>query len=217
LHFGPHWCITLFAIENSVRKGALVSTTQTSARLRIAPRAADLTIVADPTLTVLFDVDWTGAEPTVRADDDRIDVRYTPRARLRTLSPRQASLTLRLNPAAAWTIELAGGVSGLRADLRDLRITAFAIEGGASDIDLALPAPDGELALRIDGGVSNATVRRPAGVPVDVAIDGGATKLQVDERVLGAVGGEIRLPGADGDDRVAVRIRGGASRLAIAA
>jgi hypothetical protein len=191
--------------------------THTAARLRIAPRAADLTIVADPSLDVLFDVDWTGAEPTVRAEDDRVDIRYTPRARLRALAPRSTSLTLRLNPAAHWTIELAGGVSGLRADLSDLSVAAFTIEGGASDVELTLPAPDGELPLRIDGGVSKGTVRRPAGVPVDVAIDGGASNLRVDERVLGAVGGELQLPGGEGDDRVAVHVRGGASRLTIGA
>jgi hypothetical protein len=193
-----------------------MSNTRTAARLRIAPRAADLTLVADPTLDVLFDVDWTGAEPTVRSEDGGIDVRYTPRARLRALSPRHASLTLRLNPVADWTIEIAGGVSGLRADLSDLSVAALTIEGGASDVEVALPAPDGELALRIEGGVSKATVRRPAGVPADVAIDGGASDLVVDERVLGAIGGALRLAGAEGDDRVAVRVLGGASKLTVA-
>jgi hypothetical protein len=193
-----------------------MNATNTAARVRIAPRAADLTLVADPTLDVLFDVDWTGAEPTVRAAEDGVDVRYAPRARLQALSPRHASLTLRLNPAAEWTIEIAGGVSGLRADLSDLRVAALTVQGGASDVEVALPAPEGELALRIEGGVSTGTIRRPAGVPADVAIDGGATDLSVDERVLGAVGGEVRLPGDAGDDRVAVRVLGGASRLTVA-
>jgi hypothetical protein len=192
-----------------------MTATLTTTRLRIAPRAADLSLVADPTLERLYDIDWTGAEPSIREDDGAVDIRYTLRGRLQALAPHGASLALRLTPAAIWTIELDRGVSGLRADLRDLQVAAVVIRGGASDVELDLPTPRGELAVRIEGGVSTATVRHPEGVPVDLAIDGGASRLRFDEHAIGSAGGELRFPGAPGADRVALQILGGASHLTI--
>jgi hypothetical protein len=94
-------------------------TTTTTLELRITPRAAALTIAADPTLERPYQVSWEGAAPTVRERRDAVEVGYTLAGRLRALAPRGGSLTVTLNPAVAWAIELRGGVSGLRADLRD--------------------------------------------------------------------------------------------------
>jgi hypothetical protein len=192
--------------------------TTTAARLRIAPRAATLVLVGDPTLDRLYAAEWAVAAPQIEEREGEIDVRYTIGDRMKALGPRNASLTLRLNPAARWTLDIDGGVSGLRADLRDLGVASIAIAGGATDVELDLPAPRGELAVTIAGGVSRAAIRRPAAIPVGVEIAGGASRLRLDEEAIGAVGGHVRLvtpAGAHGDDRVALAIRGGASRLTI--
>jgi hypothetical protein len=189
-------------------------TTANTTRLRIAPRAADLTLVADPALDRLFAATSMGAKPTINEEEGAVDVRYSIRGRLQALSRRHTSLTLRLSAATVWAIELDGGVSGLRADLGGLRVASVAIGGGASDIELELPS--GGLEVRIDGGVSKATIRRPAGVPVELAIDGGSSDVRLDEQAVGAVGGELRLVTPGEGDPLAVRIAGGASRLTIA-
>jgi hypothetical protein len=61
-------------------------------------------------------------------------------------------------------------------------------------------------------------VRRPAEVAVEVEIEGGATRLCLDDAHLGAVGGTVRQKtrgDAEGSGQVAVRIEGGASGLTV--
>jgi hypothetical protein len=195
-------------------------TTATTHHLHITPRAAALRILADRSLERPYLVSWEGAEPTVREHDGEIDIDYSIGGRLRAMSRRSATLTVALNPAVPWAIELRGGASGLRADLRDLDLSEIAISGGASDLALELPEPNCELALRVAGGLSEATVRRPSGVPVGVEIDGGATELRLDDDHLGAVGGAVRQRtqgAADGSGEIAISINGGASRLTVTA
>jgi hypothetical protein len=98
-------------------------TTQTTHRLRITPRAAALKMTADDTLERAYRMTWEGAEPRVREGDDEIDIDYTIGGRLRAMSPRRGTLAVALNPAVPWTIQLRGGVSGLRADLRELEVS----------------------------------------------------------------------------------------------
>jgi hypothetical protein len=186
-------------------------------KLRIAPRAASLTIAADPTLERPCQVNWQGPEPTVREDDDQIEITYGIAGRVRAMAPGGGSLAVALNPALDWAIELRGGVSDLRADLRELRVSAIAVTGGASDIVFDLPKPRGELSVRIDGGVSEAMIDRPVGVPVSVEIDGGASKLRIDDDVLGAVGGLVRQRTAGDGDEIVVHVRGGASGFTVGA
>jgi hypothetical protein len=125
------------------------------------------------------------------------------------------TLALRLNPSVAWEIELDGGVSGLRADLRGLRVESVAVTGGASDVLFELPAPDGSLAVRIEGGASNLVVRRPKSTGVALAVDGGVSRLRVDDEEIGSIGGRFRRD-AHTEDHVALTILGGASRLTVA-
>jgi hypothetical protein len=193
-------------------------TTTTAISLRITLRAAELTITSDPTLERPYRLRWEGPAPTVREHGGEVEIGYTLAGRLRALSPRGGSLGVAVNPAFRWTIELRGGVSGLRADLRDLQVGELAVTGGARDIELDLPRPRDRLELRVEGGLSGATVHRPAGVPVAVEIDGGATDLRLDDVHLGAVGGTVRqrTPAEpDGEGEIAIRVLGGASQLTI--
>jgi hypothetical protein len=190
----------------------------TNLNLKITPRAAALTITSDPTLDRALRVSGKGPTPRVDEQNDTIEVGYGLGGRLRALSPRGGSLSVALNPAVSWAIALDGGVSGLRAELRDLQVTGIVITGGASDVVLDLPRPRGELTLQVVGGASQVTVRRPGGVPVAVDIDGGAADLRLDDAQLKGAGGKVleRTPGeADGEGEIAVRVLGGASRLTV--
>jgi hypothetical protein len=194
-------------------------TPSTTHRLHITPRGAALRIVADPTLERTYKLSGKGAEPKIREDGDEIHIAYTIGGRLRAMARRGVALAVALNPTVPWAIELDGGVSGLRADLHDLEVSEVAILGGASDVELDLPEPSGELALRVEGGLSQGTVRRPVGVPVDVQIDGGATELRLDDDHLAAVGGAVRQQtrgGTAGPGEITVRIAGGASGFTVA-
>lgn len=189
-------------------------------RLCIAPRAATLTIAADPALEADYRASWQGAAPTVRERGAAIEIGYTIGGRLRAFSIRRGSLTLALNPAAGWAIELRGGVAGVRADLRELRLSELVVSGGASDLVLDLPDAGAAPSLRVEGGLSRAVVRRPPSVPLSVQIDGGARDLRLDDIELGSIGRVVRqrTPGEDGSgEEVALRVLGGASGLTVAA
>ena len=186
----------------------------TTFRLDVAPRSADMTIVADSSLGHRpYDLSWTGAQPVVTERDGAVSVHYSLRGRAAALGG--GTLALRLNPSVAWEIALEGGVSGLRADLRGLRVASITVTGGASDVLFDLPAPDGELAVRVDGGASELVVRRPAGAEVALAVEGGVSRLQFDDEEIGSIGGRFRRK-ARAADHVALSIGGGASRLTIA-
>jgi hypothetical protein len=183
--------------------------------LRVTPRAALLTVTAGAASDGGHRVTWDGAAPVVRTHDHVLEIDYALAGRLRALSPRRSSLTLALSPDATWTIELDGGVSGLRADLRELPVTAIAISGGARDVRFQLAQPPERLAIDVRGGLSEATIMRPPGVPTTLEIEGGASRVRVDEVELGAIGGPVRhrTPGEGG--QIALRVGGGASGLRV--
>ena len=187
--------------------------------LRITPGDAAVTIVADPTLDLPYSAAWSGVAPTIEEQDGAIEFRYGLGARLRSLLPRPRALTVALAPTAVWKIELHGGVSALRADLRELRVSSIALNGDAHDVAFDLPAPRAELTLSVDGAVAGASVKRPAHVPVDVEIDGGAHELSLDDVRLATIAGVVRQRtqgGAKGGE-VTVRIRGVGNGLTVAA
>jgi hypothetical protein len=104
------------------------------------------------------------------------------------------------------------------ADLRDLTISSIEISGGTSESELSLPRPRGTSTLRLSGGASRLTIRRPRGTAMQVSVRGGASNLVFDAQRLGAVGGTTRLstPGwADTPDRWSLELTGGASDLSV--
>ena len=145
------------------------------------------------------------------------EVGYGVLGRLRALVTRRSSLALRLDPRIPLDLEIAGGVSGLRADLRELDIRALTISGGASDVVMDLPALAHELPVRIEGGASRTVVRRPSDEPVSVEIDGGASGLSVDDERLGAIGGHVLRHAGAGAPGVQLQVLGGAAQLGIEA
>jgi DNA-binding MarR family transcriptional regulator len=133
---------------------------------------------------------------------------------------RSATAELALTTAVPWSIEISRGASHLRADLRELEVRAVEITGGASECDLRLPRPRGTATVRIRGGASHVTVRRPRGVAVQAMVKGGANSLEVDDQTVGAIGSTARLvtPGWDAAaDRWSIELTGGASHLAVSA
>jgi hypothetical protein len=106
----------------------------------------------------------------------------------------------------------------VEADLSDLRLQGVHLCGGASRVDLTLPAPSGTVPVRVSGGASHLTLRRPAGVAVRLRVGGGLSKLAFDDMQLGAVGGHSHWQSpayANATDRYDLEITGGASRLTV--
>ena len=188
-----------------------------SGRLEFVRGAANVTLHVGSGMEDLYRAHFDGPVPDVGAEDGAVTVKYTW-----TLHPfdwRRRGADIALNAQVPWRITVrGGGVSRLDADLGGLRLDSFEVEGGASRVELTLPDPSGTVPIRIDGGASNVTVRRPVGVAARVDVGGGASKLALDGQRLGAIGGETRLESPDyaGDtDRYEIIITGGANNVAV--
>jgi hypothetical protein len=186
----------------------------TTRTLRITPRAAGLDLTSE---NGPLRARWKGPTPRIRDRGLLTEVGYTAAARLRALAARRSWLGLTLDRRTPLAIEVEGGVSSLRADLRELDVREVVVTGGATHVTIDLPAPTRELPVRIEGGASRVTVRRPAGVPVSVEIDGGATGLTIDDDRLGPLGGRVRADAAGEGPAIRLCVRGGASDLSVEA
>jgi hypothetical protein len=123
-----------------------------------------------------------------------------------------------LNARIPWDVEVRGGASRLLADLRRLRLGSLKVGGGASRLEVVLPAPPGSVSVVIFGGASNVVICRPTGVAARLRVDGGTTNLKFDDRHICAAGGELNLQSRDYDgatDRYDIAVTGGANNLSI--
>lgn len=181
--------------------------------LRLVGFASQLLVAGADLGDTLCEVDLAGAAAAVHSDGGRVSV--TPRRHRRPGRPGRGRITV--NRALPWAVDISGGASRLVADLVDVEVRELNVAGGASQLDLRLPAPRGAVPIHIAGGASRIAVHRPAGVAVAVRVRGGASHVAVDGHHVRSLGGETRLEG-DGDPSMGiyeVEIAGGASRVVI--
>ena len=182
----------------------------------VFPRGvANLTVRVDPSMTGTYQGEFYGPKPRVSETGGVVFIDYS---QFNPFRWGRTSADVRLSPSASWAIEIRGGVSHWDSDLRNLELTGIEVRGGVTKVDLRLPRPSGSSIIRISGGASQLTLRRPAGVPARLQIGGGASKLELDTQYLGAVGGPVRLETPDypkAPDRYDIEIGGGASRIRV--
>jgi hypothetical protein len=82
-----------------------------------------------------------------------------------------------LNARVRWTLRLRGGAATADVDLSNARVDSVDLEGGATRIDLSLPAPNGRIPVRMSGGVDQFQVRLRGETPVRVQVQSGAGQV----------------------------------------
>lgn len=182
--------------------------------LRIVSGVANLELRA-ARIKDLFRAKFSGRAPVVRVEGGNVSLK-TRGFGLFGWGGGDAEIVL--CTAVPWTIDVRGGVSDLDAQLGELRLERIDVHGGASQVNVRLPPPSGTVVVRIVGGASKVTFRRPARTPVQIAITGGASGLRVDRKKLDAVSDSVRLSseGYDGaTDRYSIEITGGASAVTV--
>lgn len=184
-------------------------------RLILSPGLGKMTIDADAALDGLYRAHVEGTPPQITVDGGVVTVR--PR-KFPLFGWGHRYLGLTLAASIPWDVEVAQGGWQLNASLAAVQVRSFVIRGGASRVEVSLGRPSGEVPVRIEGGASNITVRRPRGVPVEIRIKGGLSKLVVDDFRLGAAAGPFRWRSPDpGSDLYVIDVRGGASRITVEA
>lgn len=98
-----------------------------------------------------------------------------------------------LSTAIPWQIAIQGAAASILAELGGLHLTGLEIKGGISTIHLELPTPSGVVPIRISGGASTVTLRRPAGVAARVHLKGWASMFVFDDQTFSDVGNDVRL------------------------
>src|SRR5262249_46129800 len=144
----------------------------TAGRLEFVRGASLVSIGASAAMPDLYRAHFEGPAPRITVRDGAVSVQYrrlllAEWARYALLWGRHA-VEITLNAAIPWRIEIRGGVSKFRADLSEIRLVTLEVRGGASELEALLPPPSGIVAVRIGGGASNVTLRRPTGAAVSV-------------------------------------------------
>src|SRR6266702_2947717 len=128
----------------------------------VFPRGvANLTVRVDPSMTGTYQGEFYGPKPRVTEAGSVVSIDYS---QFNPFKWGRTSADVRLSPTASWAIEIRGGVSHWDSDLRTLELTAIEVRGGVNKVELRLPRPRGSSIVRVSGGASHLTLRRPAGV-----------------------------------------------------
>ena len=191
----------------------------TTAHLRFTNGAHRISIWADADVRGLYRARFGDRMPAVMVRDGIVTIWY-PRfpADERIYRGSDRSAEVELNASVPWSVEVRGGATRLLADLRTLRLGSLRLEGGTGRLDLALPEPSGTVTVEVLGGASNVAIRRPLGVAARLRVEGGATHLRLDDRRIGAAGGELDLKSRGYDaatHRYDITVTGGANNLGV--
>jgi hypothetical protein len=174
---------------------SLAADGRSTATLRVITGTTDLTIgVADlgPSGTLL-QVSTPAADPPPQlraAGGQGNPVVY--------LSATDATaITVTLNAAVSWQLDLAAGTTKTVADLVGGKLTGIAVTKGSDVIDLTLPRPDSSVAVRLAAGASRLQLTLPSGVPAQVSTTAGAGEISLDghNHVGVAAGSVFSTPG----------------------
>jgi DNA-binding MarR family transcriptional regulator len=188
-----------------------------TAQLVVSSVVSRLTVRADKSMADLYQARFEGPPPEEKVKDGVVTLRY-PR-RLWVLSGgggRSAEVTL--HAAIPWRISIQGGASVIAAELGGLNLAGLQIKGGVSMIRLELPVPSGEVPIRISGGASEISIRRPEEVAARVHLKGWASTFVFDDQQFSDLGSDVRLqsPGyATADQRYDIEVSSSASMVTI--
>ncbi len=162
-----------------------------SARLVLPSGAFRLTLRVGDAKGALYQARFEGSMPEVKVKEGAVTIRY-PR-RLWIAGGKQRVAEVELSTAIPWQIAIQGGASEVAAELVGLTLAGLEIKGGLNMVRLELPMPEDVVPVRISGGASDVTIRRPAGVAARVHLKGWATAFVFDAQIFSEMGNNVRL------------------------
>jgi hypothetical protein len=133
--------------------------------------------------------DGSGSVPRVVQEGDQVKLRLT--SLFETDTPD--TVTVELNQAVRWRVTLTAGSESATVDMRTANLAGVDLTGGAARIEVFLPKPQGEVTVRMSGGVKDFAVHAPRGIPVRVALARGAATVTVDGTTRSGVAAGTRI------------------------
>ena len=162
-----------------------------SGRLVVSSPVSRLTLRSDESMTELYQARFEGSLPEVKAKEGVVTIRYPQR--LWVLGKEQRAAEITLSAAIPWQIVIQGGASEVNATLGGLDLSGLEVKGGLSSIYLDLPTPAAAVPVRLSGGASDITVRRPAGVAARAHLKGWVSTFVFDDQAFSDVGNNVWL------------------------
>lgn len=156
---------------------------------------SELRLQADRGLRELYRATFDGPVPAVKVDQGSIAMRYHRRLHLLGMVKQTADISL--NADIPWRISIKAAASMIEADLRNLQLAEFEIDGAASSIDVRLPVCTMVVPVRIKGAASAIRIRRQPGAAARVHLKGWASKLELDGQTSSNVGNNLWLQSDD--------------------
>ena len=195
---------------------------RSSATLDVATGTLVLTIGVANLGGTLLRVSTPGGtpRPQLRAAGGDSMVRSGKDALIYLSAADAPAVTVTLNAAVSWRLDLAGGTKRTVADLRGGQVAGIAVTKGSDVIDLTLPRPRGSVPIRLAAGASQFLLSLPSGVPVRLTAARGAGEVSLAGRdhVHVAVGTVFTTPGwAAGAVGFDIDATAGAARVAVTA
>jgi hypothetical protein len=138
------------------------------------------------------------------ASSASVDVRSVSPQVLVGGAQRAWDVTVPSDIPVAMTLNL--GAGDFRLDLSTVRVTTATINNGASNLELMLPVPRGNVPITISTGASSVVLQVPAGVQYQVRVTGALNSVTGDQTSSGY---------AAASDRLTITISSGVSSITI--
>lgn len=165
-----------------------------NARLVVSSGVSRLTLRSNDAMAALYQARFEGAMPDVKVKEGVITIRYPKRL---WVLDEQRVAEVTLSAVILWHIVIQGGLSQVEALLGSLKLAELEVKGGLSMIYVELPVLSGVVPIRISGGASTVTIRRPAGTAARVHLKGWVSQFVFDDQVFSDVGNNVRLQSSD--------------------
>jgi hypothetical protein len=158
-----------------------------------------------------------GMNQSVQRSGRRLDVKIEAGPSfIPFLGPEGGVWQYQLSSAIPTTIDIHAGASRLDLDFTELQVTRFSFQGGASNLNLTLPARVDNTLIEVDAGAASIELRVPQGVSLRLRYKS-VGSLSVDEGVFTRRDDGL-YQSADydtGSHRADVTIGGGATSLRV--
>jgi hypothetical protein len=142
-----------------------------SATFEVADGAATIRFHTADLGAELYRVTAPGTAPQITQQDGKVRL---------SVADRTGQVEIALAADVRWDLRIGSGVDLSTIDLSGARLHSVDLTGGANQIDLTLPRPDGTLTVRMTGGVSRFDVHSAQQVPVRVRVGSGASRVVLD-------------------------------------
>ncbi|HEX9364643.1 MAG TPA: DUF5668 domain-containing protein [Candidatus Dormibacteraeota bacterium] len=132
-------------------------------------------------------IEHGGTAPEVRLDRASGTVRISQRPGW-FAGARRLRIDTQVTEAIPWEVSCSTGAIRGEFDFSMGELSAFECRTGASQIDLNLGTPKGNVPIRIEGGALTVNIVRAAGAAIGVQASGGAVQIQADGAHLDGIG-----------------------------